>query len=74
MVIIEIDLTSRFRQVKSILRLKAAFEAVDNPTLSMNTKKRGTWGNFYRAERLVFDQDCASFAEGAIIPHSPPLK
>jgi hypothetical protein len=67
----------RNAQFEKIARLIAAYEATDNPILSMDTKKKEHIGNFYRAGRLYTrevleaeDHDFPSWAEGVIIPHS----
>jgi hypothetical protein len=67
----------RNAQFENIARLKAEFEALGNPVISMDTKKKEYLGNFYRAGRAytreealaAFDHDFNSFAEGIIIPH-----
>ena len=66
----------RNEQFENIARLKAEYEAVGNPVLSMDTKKKECLGNFYREGRLytrealhTYDHDFNSFAEGTVIPH-----
>src|SRR3972149_7032742 len=66
----------RNEQFENIARLKGHYEAEGNPIISMDTKKKEYWGNFYRAGKLytrqvikVYDHDFASFADGIVIPH-----
>ncbi len=63
-------------QFENIVRLKAAYEAADNPIVSMDTKKKESLGNFYRDGHLytleelqTYDHDFKSFAKGTVIPH-----
>jgi hypothetical protein len=71
------EIKNRNQQFENIARLKAEFEAVGNPVVSMDTKKKEYIGNFYRdghlytrEELLTYDHDFHSYAEGVIIPHS----
>jgi len=66
----------RNEQFENIARLKAKYEAVGNPVISMDTKKKEYLGNFYRDGHLytqqeihTYDHDFISFADGIIIPH-----
>jgi len=66
----------RNEQFENIARLKAEYEAADNPRISLDTKKKEYLGNFYRDGHLytleelhTYDHDFNSFAEGLIIPH-----
>ncbi len=70
------EVEDRDEQFKNIDRLKAEYEASDNPIISIDTKKKEQLGNFYRegklytqAEVCVFDHDFSSFGNGPIIPH-----
>ena len=67
----------RNRQFERIAELKTHYQAVGNPVVSMDTKKKEQLGNFYRhgslyttAEMQTFDHDFTSFSEGIIIPHA----
>jgi transposase len=71
------EIKHRNEQFENIARLKAEYEAVGNPILSMDTKKKENLGNFYRDGKLytleeikTHDHDFNSFAEGVVIPHS----
>ena len=71
------EIKTRHEQFENIARLKAEFEAVGNPIVSLDTKKKEYLGNFYRdghlytlAELQTYDHDFHSYAEGVIIPHS----
>ncbi len=71
------EIKNRNQQFENIARLKAEFEAVGNPVVSMDTKKKEYIGNFYRDGHLytreelhTYDHDFHSYAEGVIIPHS----
>jgi hypothetical protein len=66
----------RNEQFENILRLKADYEAADNPVISMDGKKKEYLGNLYRdgqlytlAELQTLDHDFVSYAEGIVIPH-----
>jgi hypothetical protein len=66
----------RNRQFEDIARLRREYLESDNPVVSMDTKKEGLIGNFYRPGHLLtqgvietFDHDFPSFAEGMVIPH-----
>ena len=66
----------RNEQFENIIRLRAEYEAVGNPVLSMDTKKKEYLGNLYRDGHLytleelqTLDHDFVSYAEGVIIPH-----
>lgn len=66
----------RNEQFEKIAQLKANYQAVRNPIISIDTKKKELLGPFYRAGTLysqssleVYDHDFASFAEGIVIPH-----
>ena len=57
--------------------LKAEFEAVGNPVVSIDTKKKEHLGNLYREGHLytleevrTLDHDFVSYATGVVIPHS----
>jgi len=63
-------------QFKRIAELKALYQTVGNPIISMDTKKKEYLGNFYRDGKLytteavsVNDHDFNSFANGVVIPH-----
>jgi hypothetical protein len=67
----------RNEQFEQIAALKAAYQAVGNPIVSMDTKKKEPLGNFYRPGQLyttqtitTYDHDFTSFAEGVVIPHA----
>lgn len=66
----------RNEQFENILRLKAEYEAANNPVISMDGKKKEYLGNLYRdgqlytlAELQTLDHDFVSYAEGIVIPH-----
>lgn len=66
----------RDEQFAKIAELKAEFQAVGNPIISFDTKKKEYLGNFYRDGHLytretlqTYDHDFTSYAEGVIIPH-----
>lgn len=66
----------RNEQFENIARLVAEYEAIGNPIMSMDTKKKEYLGNFYRAGQLytqealrTYDHDFTSLAQGVIIPH-----
>lgn len=66
----------RNEQFENILRLKEAYEAANNPVISMDGKKKESLGNLYRdgqlytlAELPTLDHDFVSYAEGIVIPH-----
>ena len=66
----------RNEQFENIARLKAHYQAVGQPVISMDTKKKEYLGNFYRDGYLytqqpleVYDHDFTSFADGIVIPH-----
>jgi len=70
------EVPNRNRQFENISRLRAEYEASQNPIISIDTKKKENLGNFYRAGHLystkelqTYDHDFNSFAEGVIIPH-----
>lgn len=57
--------------------MKTQYQAVGNPIISMDTKKKESLGNLYREGRLyctetieVYDHDFPSLAEGVVIPHT----
>lgn len=71
------DIPHRNEQFENIARLTAEYEAVGNPILSMDTKKKEHLGNFYRDGQLYTletlltnDHDFVSSAAGVVIPHS----
>ena len=71
------NVAHRNEQFENIIRLKAKFEAVGNPVVSMDTKKKEHLGNLYRDGQLytleevrTLDHDFVSYAEGIVIPHS----
>lgn len=66
----------RDAQFAKISALKAEFQAVGNPIISFDTKKKEYLGNLYRAGHLytrrelrTYDHDFTSEAAGLIIPH-----
>ena len=66
----------RNAQFENIARLRAAYAALGNPIISLDTKKKEKLGNFYRegqlytlAELTTWDHDFNSFADGVVIPH-----
>lgn len=66
----------RNEQFENIIYLKQAYEAANNPVISMDTKKKEYLGNLYRDGQLyaleelqTLDHDFASYAKGIIIPH-----
>lgn len=68
---------NRDAQFKNIDRLRELFVAMDNPVMSLDTKKKEQIGNFYRQGRLytqqtikVNDHDFSSAATGVVIPHA----
>jgi len=70
------DVPHRNEQFENIARLKAEYEAIGNPSISFDAKKKKYLGNFYRDGHLytretlhTYDHDFNSFAEGIIIPH-----
>ena len=67
----------RNEQFENIIRLFEAYEAADNPVISMDTKKKEYLGNLYREGQLytleelrTLDHDFVSYAEGIVIPHA----
>ena len=71
------NVVHRNEQFENIIRLKDKFEAVGNPVVSMDTKKKERLGNLYRDGQLytleevrTLDHDFVSYAEGIVIPHS----
>ena len=70
------NIPHRNEQFENIARLTAEYRAAGNPVLSMDTKKKEHWGNFYREGHLYTlepvltnDHDFTSRATGVIIPH-----
>jgi len=70
------DAANRNEQFENIERLKAEFEAMKQPIISMDTKKKELLGDFYRAGTIyaqapfeAYDHDFPSFAQGKVIPH-----
>ncbi len=70
------DIKDRNAQFENISRLKAEYEAAGNPMVSLDTKKKEPIGNLYRdghlytrEERVTYDHDFPSYADGVIIPH-----
>jgi hypothetical protein len=66
----------RNAQFENIAILRAVYELLGNPVLSMDTKKKEALGNLYRDGHLytqtvleTYDHDFPSYAEGRIIPH-----
>jgi hypothetical protein len=66
----------RNEQFENISDLKEQYFDSTNPIISMDTKKKELWGEFFRPGRAyatgpnaVFDHDYPSYAEGKIIPH-----
>jgi hypothetical protein len=71
------DCADRDAQFQNISRLKALYQALGWPIISIDTKKKETLGNLYREGRLyttevirVFDHDYAHLAEGVVIPYT----
>lgn len=67
----------RNEQFENIAALKARYQIVGNPVVSMDTKKKEYLGNFYRPGHLYTtatietnDHDFYSLAEGIVIPHA----
>lgn len=67
----------RNEQFENIAQLKQAYQAVGNPIVSMDTKKKEALGNFYRPGHLysnetitTYDHDFGSLADGVVIPHA----
>ncbi len=70
------DIKDRNAQCEKIARLTAEYEAVGNPMVSLDTKKKEQIGNLYRDGHLytredlvTYDHDFPRYAEGVIIPH-----
>jgi hypothetical protein len=70
------DVAQRNEQFENIARLKAEFVAMQQPIISMDTKKKELLGDFYRAGSVyaqapleAYDHDFPSFAQGKVIPH-----
>jgi len=70
------DVANRNEQFENIARLKAEFEAMQQPIISMDTKKKELLGDFYRSGSVytqapleAYDHDFPSFAQGKVIPH-----
>jgi len=66
----------RNEQFENVARLKDEYSNSENPIISMDTKKKELWGEFFRSGQAyttgpnsVFDHDYPSYAEGKIIPH-----
>ncbi len=66
----------RNEQFENIADLKEQYLDSPNPIISMDTKKKELWGEFFRdghaystGPNRVFDHDFPSYAEGKIIPH-----
>jgi hypothetical protein len=71
------NVAHRNDQFENIIRHKTAYEAANQPVVSMDTKKKENLGNLYRDGQLytleelhTLDHDFASYAEGIVIPHS----
>jgi len=71
------EVENRNEQFENIAKLKASYQAVSNPVISIDTKKKEYIGNFYRDGHLytteeihTFDHDFNSSAEGIVIPHA----
>ena len=71
------EIENRNEQFENIARRRAKFETAGNPIVSMDSKKKEHWGNFYRDGHLytleelqTYDHDFPSYAAGVIIPHS----
>jgi hypothetical protein len=69
------DLANRNEQFENIERLKKVFEELEQPIISMDTKKKELLGDFYRASTVyiqaqieAYDHDFPSFAQGKAIP------
>jgi len=70
------QVAGRNEQFENIARLRTEYEDAKQPIISLDTKKKENLGNFYRAgklysleERVCFDHDFPSFADGVVIPH-----
>jgi len=57
--------------------LRASYEAIGNPIISVDTKKKEHIGNLFREGKIyttetveVFDHDFPSLAEGVAVPHA----
>jgi DDE family transposase len=66
----------RNAQFEQIARLKQEYLESENPSVSIDTKKKELLGNFYRPGQLytqqvlkTFDPDFPSAARGVVIPH-----
>ena len=66
----------RNAQFENISRLKATYQALGNPVISMDSKKKEPLGWLYRAgkcytqaDRQAYDHDFWSLADGVAIPH-----
>jgi len=71
------ECADRDAQFQTISRLKALYQALGYPIISIDTKKKEALGNLYREGRLytteviqVFDHDFAHLAEGVVIPYT----
>jgi len=71
------DCADRDTQFQNISRLKALYQALGYPIISIDTKKKEALGNLYREGRLytteviqVFDHDFAHLTEGVVIPYT----
>ena len=66
----------RNEQFENLRQLKEEFLQAGEPVISMDTKKKETLGNFFRAGHLyandvirTLDHDFASHSDGQVIPH-----
>jgi hypothetical protein len=67
----------RNEQFENIAMLKAEYESMGNPVISVDTKKKEHLGNLYREGKVyctgiigVFDHDFPHLATGIVIPHT----
>lgn len=70
------EVEGRDEQFKKIANLRAKFEHLGHPIVSIDTKKKELLGNFHQKgasfsteRQSVNDHDFLSFAEGQLVPH-----
>ena len=70
------NVKNRNEQFENITKFRNEYDNSDNPSISMDTKKKEFLGNFYRDGYLYTqkvietnDHDFNSFADGIVIPH-----
>ena len=70
------DVANRNEQFENINRLKSEFQAMQQPIISIDTKKKELSGDFYRAGTVytqtplnAYAHDFPGFAQGKVIPH-----